>query len=204
MYTKDEITFGYVNLSDVVRDSKSSPVVAVAKTLEINPQMLMWDPAQLTIDKPEDIAASGAKVLHFDKTTYIDWMITKGYIKSSQSDPTYGGAPDTWVANSGNFIQQGFVSNEIYQYENTIDWKDGKPAPVKYLLIDSIGFRDYPAAMTVRKDKLEALSPCLALARAQAGPGLGRLPRGPRRRSTPSWSRSPTRLRHLLEGDTPS
>ena len=163
MYTKDEITLGYVNLSDIAKFSKSSAVVAVAKTLEINPQELMWDPAQVTIDKPEDIAASGFKVLHFDKTTYIDWMIAKGYIKESQTDPTYGGAPDTWIASAGKIIQQGFATNEIYSYEHSINWKDGKPAPVKYLLVDSIGFRDYPAAISVRKDKLAALSPCLKL-----------------------------------------
>ena len=161
MYTKEEITLGYVNLSDVVRDSKVSPVVGVSKTLEINPQMLMWDPAQITIDKPEDFAKSKAKILHFDKTTYIDWMVAKGYVTADQLDPTYGGSPSVFIEKNGNFIQQGFATNEVWDYENTHAWKDGKPAPVKYLLMDDIGFRDYPAMMTVRKDKLEALAPCL-------------------------------------------
>ncbi len=161
MYLDDDITFGYVNLSDAIKDSGSAAVVGVAKTLEINPQMLMWDPAQLDITEPADMAASGANVLHFDGTAYIDYLIAQDFLTADQPDPSYGGAPDQWIANGGNFIQQGFATNEIYKYENEIEWKDGAAAPVEYLLIDSVGFRDYPAMMTVRADKLESLSPCL-------------------------------------------
>ncbi len=163
MYLDDDITFGYVNLSDAVKDSGSALVIGVAKTLEINPQMLMWDPAQLDIQEPADMGASGANVLHFDSVAYIDYLIAEGILTADQSDPSYGGAPDQWIANGGNFIQQGFASNEIYKYENEIEWKDGAPAPVDYVLVDSLGFRDYPAMMTVRADKLEELTPCLEL-----------------------------------------
>jgi hypothetical protein len=161
MYTKDEITFGYVNASDAAKDSKTAAVVGVAKTLEINPQMIQWDPTQLKIEKPEDIATTGAKVLHFDGTTYMDYLVTKGYVTESQVDPSYGGAPDVWIAAGGNFIQQGFVTNEIFKYENIFEWKDGKPADVSYLLVHDLGFEDYPAMLTVRQDKLADMTPCL-------------------------------------------
>ncbi len=161
MYLQDDITFGYVNLSDAMKDSGSNAVVGVAKTLEINPQILQWDPTQLDISEPADMAATGANVLHFDGVAYIDYMISEGDLTADQPDPSYGGAPDQWIANGGNFIQQGFVTQEIYKYENTIDWKDGAPADVDYLLIHDTGFEDYPAMMTVRADKLEELTPCL-------------------------------------------
>jgi hypothetical protein len=163
MQLKDEITLGYVNLSDAMKDSVTAPVVGVAKTLELNPQMIMWDPTQLEIDKadPTTISASGAKVLYFDGTTYMDFLLSEGVVNSDQLDPSYGGAPDQWIANAGNFVQQGFATNEIYKYENDIAWKDGAAAPVDYLLIDELGFRDYPAMMAVRADKLEGLTDCL-------------------------------------------
>lgn len=161
MQTKDEITFGYVNLSDAMKDSATAPVVGVAKTLEINPQMVMWDPEQLDITEPEDMAASGAQVLYFDGTTYMDFLVAQGYVTEDQLNPSYGGSPDTWVAQGGNFIQQGFATNEVYKYENVIAWKDGAPAPVDFFLIHELGFEDYPAMMTVRQDKLEELTPCL-------------------------------------------
>jgi hypothetical protein len=161
MYAKDEITFGYVNMSDAMRDSSSAAVVGVAKTLEINPQMVMWDPAQLEITAPEDMAASGANVLYFDGTTYMDYLEAQGYVTGGQLDPSYGGAPDQWIAQGGNFIQQGFATNEIYKYENEIPWKDGGPADVEYFLIHDLGFEDYPAMLSVRADKLEELTPCL-------------------------------------------
>ena len=161
MYIKDEITFGYVNTSDAAKAAKDNPVIGVAKTLELNPQMLQWDPAQLTIETPEDFAASGAKVLHFSGTTYMDYLVSKGYVTAAQVDPSYDGSPGAWIADGGNFIQQGFATNEVYKYENEIQWKNGAPAPVKYMLVDALGFHDYPAMLSVRKDKLEALKPCL-------------------------------------------
>ena len=55
-----------VAFSDLVKDSVAAPVVAVGKTLDVDPQMVMWDPEQQSISEPQDIAASGAEVLHFD------------------------------------------------------------------------------------------------------------------------------------------
>jgi hypothetical protein len=157
----DDITFAYINLSDVMKDAGEVPMIAVAKTLDLDPQMIMWDPAQNPIAAPEDIAASGAQVLHFEGVAYIDYMIAQGYMTAEQSNPSYGGAPDQWVAEGGNFFQQGFATNEVYKYENEIAWKDGAPAPVDYYTVGELGIPNYPATMTMRADKLEALTPCL-------------------------------------------
>ena len=80
-----------------------------------------------------------------------------------QSDPNYGGAPDQWIADGGNFIQQGFATNEVFKYENLIDWKDGAPAPVDYAIIHELGWQPYPAAYSVLTERLDELSPCLEL-----------------------------------------
>jgi hypothetical protein len=165
MKTDQDITLGYVNTDDAIQSSPTVEVTAVATTLEINPQMIMWDPEQLDIDAadPVTIKDSGARVLHFGEATYIDWLISKGFMDESQSDPNYGGAPDQWIADGGNFIQQGFATNEVYKYENVIEWKDGAPAPVGYATIHELGWQPYPAAYSVLTERLDELSPCLEL-----------------------------------------
>ncbi len=163
MRTDQDITLGYVNTDDIIQSSPTVEVTAVATTLEINPQMVMWDPEQLDVDAsdPATIAASEARVLHFGDATYIDWLIANGFMEDGQSDPNYGGAPDQWIADGGNFIQQGFATNEIFKYENLIDWKDGAPAPVEFAIIHDLGWQPYPASYSVLTDRLDELSPCL-------------------------------------------
>ena len=165
MMTDQDITLGYVNTDDAIQSSPTVEVTAVATTLEINPQMIMWDPEQLDADPtdPATIGETGARVLHFGEATYIDWMIANGYLDESQSDPNYGGSPDQWITDGGDFIQQGFATNEIYKYENEIEWKDGAPAPVEYAIIHELGWQPYPAAYSVLTERLDELSPCLEL-----------------------------------------
>jgi len=165
MMTDQDITLGYVNSDDIIERSPTVEVTAVAATLEINPQIFMWDPEQLDIDldNPESIKDTGVRLLHFPTATYVEWMIANGFLDEGQSDPNYGGAPDQWVADAGNFMQQGFATNEVFKYENLIDWKDGAPAPVDYAIIHELGWQPYPAAYSVLTERLDELSPCLEL-----------------------------------------
>lgn len=165
MKTDQDIVLGYNNSDDIIQAAPTVELTAVAATLERNPQMIMWDPTQLEVDKadPTSIAATGARVLHFPGQAYIEFLISSGAMTADQSDPNYGGAPDQWVANGGDFIQQGFATNEIYKYANLIDWKDGAPAPVDFLLIDELGWQPYPGSYAVLTERLEELSPCLEL-----------------------------------------
>ena len=153
----------YINISDVIKDSAAVPMVAIAKTLDQDPQMVMWDPAQYDIQKPEDMADTGATVLHFPGTAYIDYMIGQGYITADQSNPSYDGSDAKWVADGGNLIQQGFATNEVYKYENDIAWKDGAPADVSFYTVAEMGFDNYPATITMLKSRVEELDACLTL-----------------------------------------
>jgi hypothetical protein len=138
-------------------------MVVIAKTLDKDPQMVMWDPTQYDIQKPEDILATGASVLHFPGTGYIDYMIGKGYMTADQSNPSYDGSDAKWVAEGGSLFQQGFATNEVYKYENDIAWKDGKPADVSFYTVADMGFDNYPAVITMMQDKATELDACLTL-----------------------------------------
>jgi hypothetical protein len=165
MQTDRDITLGYVNTDDVIQSSGTVRVTGVAGTLELNPQFLMWDPEQLDIDPtdPASLGTSGARILHFPGTAYMDWLTGKGFIDASQSDPNYSGAPSEWIAQGANFVQQGFVTNERYKYENLIEWKNGASAPIDFVLIHDLGWQPYPAMYTVLSERLDELSPCLEL-----------------------------------------
>jgi hypothetical protein len=156
-----EADIAYITSSDVIKDSAAVPMVAIAKTFEKDPQMVMWDPTVHDIQKPEDIASTGAQVLHFPSTSYIDYMLANGIMTPEQSNPSYNGSDSAWVADGGNFFQQGFATNEIYKYENDIAWKDGKPADVSFYTVGDLGFDNYPAAMTMLKSRAEELDACL-------------------------------------------
>ncbi len=158
-----EADMAYINMSDIIKDSAAVDMVAVAKTLDKDPQMIMWDAEQNPIESPEDILETGAQVLHFPGVAYIDYMIGLGYMTEDQSNPSYDGSDAAWVADGGSFFQQGFATNEVYKYENDIQWKDGAPAPVDFYTVGDLGFDNYPATITMMRDKAEELSDCLDL-----------------------------------------
>jgi hypothetical protein len=151
----------YIPTSDIIKDSGAIPLVAIAKTLDQDPQMVMWDPTQNDIQEPADFAATGAQVLHFPGNSYIDYMISQGFITEDQPNPSYDGSDSAWVADTGSFIQQGFATNEIYKYENDIAWKDSGPADVSFFTVGELGFDNYPAAITMLESRVDELDSCL-------------------------------------------
>lgn len=151
----------YLNASDIIQDSDVIPMVAIAKTLDQDPQMVMWDPEVNDVQEPADIAASGAQVLHFPGIAYIDYMLAEGIMTDDQDNPSYDGSDAAWVADGGDFFQQGFATNEIYKYENDIDWKDGAPADVSFFTVGDLGFENYPAAITMLQSRADELDSCL-------------------------------------------
>jgi hypothetical protein len=159
-----EADMAYITISDVIKDSVAVPMISIAKTLDQDPQMVMWDPAQYPdVKEPADLAATGAPLLHFPGTSYVDYMIGQGYISADQSNPSYDGSDAKWVAEAGNLIQQGFATNEVFKYENEVAWKDGAPADVSFFTVAEMGFENYPATITMMKSRAEELDACLKL-----------------------------------------
>ena len=153
----------FISVADIIKDSAALPLVAVAKTLDKDPIMIMWDPTQFDVQKPEDLATTEASYIHFPGLAYIDYFIEKGYITAEQSDPSYNGSDAAWVAASGTLLQQGFATNEIYKYENDIPWKDGAPADVSFFTVGQLGYDNYPSSITMLKSRVSELDECLTL-----------------------------------------
>jgi hypothetical protein len=160
MYQDQSIYLGYVATDEAVQVADKLPTVAVTAPLDINPQILMWDPATYTINSWSDVAASKAKVLYLEGLPFMDYLVSKGYVTKDQLDASFDGTPSRFVAEGGKIIQQGYASNEPYRWEHDVD---GWMKPVKFLLVHDSGYEIYPQGLAVRKADLAKDSPCLKL-----------------------------------------
>jgi len=159
LFSDQSVFAGYVNTDDAIAgNGKGQPVVGFMASLDISPQMLMWSPARFTITKPTDLAKTRAKVLYFPGSTYMDYLVSKGYVTTDQLDDSYKGDPTRWLESSGDIVQQGFATNEVFTYENLVD---GWRKPVDFFLIHWMGYENYPAMLSLPKSRLEAARPCL-------------------------------------------
>jgi hypothetical protein len=134
-------------------------MTAVVTPLEIDPQIIMWDPAT----HPDwhiiaDIGQTNEKVLYFEGNTFMEYLVGTGILKKSQVDGSYDGSPSKFVASGGKVAVQGFATNEPYLYEHEVKaW--GKP--VAFQLVYDTGYPNYPTVLGIRPDQKDKLAPCL-------------------------------------------
>ncbi len=159
LYSDDSIFLGYVNTDEQIATFAETPTIAVMAPLEKNPQILMWDPETYDFATFSDIGDSGAVVNVFPGQFYTEYLVGTGQLTADQIDPSYDGGPQRFIAENGALVQQGFATQEPYNYENSFeDW--GKP--VDFLLIHDSGYEIYQGALGIRPDKLDdAARECL-------------------------------------------
>jgi hypothetical protein len=159
LYTDSSVMLGSADLDAVVSVSATKPIVGVFAPLDISPVALMWDPAKHPgFNTIGDIGQSDAKVVYFQGSAYMDFLVNTGVLKKSQVSSSYGGTPDQWKASRGAIVQQGFLTNEVISYQqDPVIW--GKK--IDYQLISDAGYPVYPEMLTVRADKLDQYGPCL-------------------------------------------
>lgn len=158
MYQDPSIYLGYVATDDAVQAAEKFPTVAVVAPLDINPQIIMWDPKTYTIDAWSDVAATKAKIVYIEGLPFMDFLVSKGYVKAPQKDASFDGTPSRFVAERGKLMQQGYASNEPYRWEHDVEsWKK----PVKFLLVHDSGYEIYPQGLAVRQKEFASDKPCL-------------------------------------------
>ena len=159
MASDDSITLGYISTDDAAFSYDSIKTLAVVAPLEINPQIIMWDPETYPDVKTiADIGAAGITMNVFGGGTFLEVFVAEGVVSEDQIDPSYDGAPTRFIAEGGKIAQQGFASAEPWQYKNEFaEW--GKD--VAYELIHDAGFEIYAAPLAIRAEQKEELSDCL-------------------------------------------
>jgi hypothetical protein len=163
MYQDTDITIGYAGTDGQVQQSADLPTIAFVAPLDINPQMIMWDPETYPdVETIADLGAAlgdGSVVRYFDGAAYMEYLIADGQLSRDQVDGSYDGTPANFIAAEGKDGQQGFASAEPFIYENEVDdWNK----PVAFQLINDAGWTAYAGALSVRSGDFEELSPCLA------------------------------------------
>jgi len=159
VYTDDAITFGYANTEAQVLSYEDTPLLSVVAPLEINPQMIMWDPDTYpNVESLADLGEAGVPINVFGGGVFSEDFVAQGIWSANQIDPSYDGSPARFIAEGGAIAQQGFASAEPYDYENTFsDW--GKP--VAFQTLHDAGFEVYAATLGIRPDQKDELDDCL-------------------------------------------
>jgi hypothetical protein len=159
MYQHPEITLGMVQSDEIVQYSKTQPVLGVVAPLEIDPQIIGWDPkTHPNWHTIADIGQTSTRVLYFQGSAYMEYLIGSGILRRSQVDGGYDGSPSRFVGSSGNVAVQGYATNEPWTYQHEVAaW--GKP--IAYQLVYDTGYPNYGNVLAVRADKRAALDGCL-------------------------------------------
>jgi hypothetical protein len=158
LYTDPSVLLATADTDQIAQLAGTKPVKAVVAPMERSPVVLMFDPAQHSFATIGDIGKTNTRVLYFPGATYMDYLVGSGQLKKSQVDSGYAGTPDRWVAARGNIVQQGFLTNEPFAYENELPSWDKK---VAWLLVADAGYPVYPETLTVRADRESADAACL-------------------------------------------
>ncbi|MFM9085645.1 MAG: ABC transporter substrate-binding protein [Acidimicrobiia bacterium] len=161
MYQDPEIFLGFVSTDGAVQDSGEFPTMTVVAPFNINPQIIMWDPATYPDVKTiGDLKATGAKVRYFGGAAYMEYLVTEGILDKAQVDGTYDGTPANFVADGGKAAQQGFASSEPYYYEKVLtDWAK----PVAYQTVHDAGWTAYAQSLGGLPDTVANNAECLKL-----------------------------------------
>ncbi len=159
MHTDDGIHLGYGNTEGQVLRYDETPTISVVAPLEINPQIIYWDPQTYPdIETLADLGEEGVTINVFQGGSFSRVFVAEGIWHADQIDPSYDGSPQRFIGEDGAIAQQGFASAEPYTYEHVYeDW--GRP--LAFQTLHDAGFEVYSQTLTVVPDRLEELAPCL-------------------------------------------
>lgn len=184
LYTDKSVMLGAVDLDGGAQSSSKQQTLSVFSPLDLSPLVILWDKNKhQDWNTIQDVGQSGAKVLYFSGSTYMDYLTGSGILRKSQLDASYGGNPQDFLAGNtkGAIAQQGFLTNEVYNYPKSILKK-----PVGYQLVADTGYPNYPSTLAIRADRKGEFAGCLK----KLVPAL--------QRSTVAYMKDPSKTNSLI------
>lgn len=159
VYSDESITLAYGSTDGQILSWNETPLIAVVAPLDINPQMIMWDPETYPdVETITDLRDEGVTIAVFQGVAFPTVLTAMGVLDEDQIDPSYNGTPSMFIAADGEIAQQGFASSEPYQYEHVFEpWGQ----PVAYQLLHDAGYQPYTQNLAVPVDDVDELRPCL-------------------------------------------
>ena len=162
IYQDPSILIGMVSTDNLLGSSANAPVIGVVSPIAVSPIGLMWPADVYDFETVDDIAASDATVLVFGASAYVRWMTGTGLVREEQLDGSFDGSPSRFVV-EGDLVQQNFITNEPWLYQNEIEDWGGQP--IDFLVMAEFGWEAYPGvgSLSVRPEVLEEEADCLAV-----------------------------------------
>ncbi len=160
LYKDPSILLGFTSTDEAVAHSGDEfPTQAVVAPFNINPQIIMWDPATYPdVKEIADLKEPGVKVRYFGGAAYMEYFTGTGILDKKQIDDTYDGAPASFLAAGGKDAQQGFGTAEPYFYEKVLkEWMK----PVAYQYIHEAGWTAYAQSLGGTPANIEKYDSCL-------------------------------------------
>ena len=160
IYQDPSILIGMVSTDNMLGSSANAPVIGVVSPIAVSPIGLMWPADVYDFETVDDIAASDATVLVFGASAYVRWMTGTGLVREEQIDGSFDGSPSRFVV-EGDLVQQNFITNEPWLYQNEIEDWGGQP--IDFLVMAEYGWIAYPGvgSLSVRPEVLEEEADCL-------------------------------------------
>ena len=158
--SEKDILLGFTSTDEAVSHSGDElATIAVVAPFNINPQIIMWDPATYPdVKEIADLKEPGVKVRYFGGAAYMEYFTGTGILDKKQTDDTYDGAPASFLAAGGKDAQQGFGTAEPYFYEKVLkEWMK----PVAYQYIHEAGWTAYAQSLGSTPEKIQANDSCL-------------------------------------------
>jgi hypothetical protein len=153
----------FVSTDDLAIYSKAYPATGVVTPLDKSPQMLFWDPETYPdgFETVDDLAAledvDGAKVYVRSITDSFGKYLVEEGVPEDLFLEGYAGDGENFVANNGKWLNQGYSSNELWDFEHGREWEK----PVDYVYVSDLGYDFYPSVPSVATERLDELGPCL-------------------------------------------
>jgi hypothetical protein len=157
LYQNPNILLGYVGTDEAIQNSTKAPTTAVFATYNKNPQIFLWGNPKWNFTSVGQIGKAGVPVLAFNGATYLSLFEAEGLLKASQVNTSYNGSPAQFVADNGDVVEQGFATQEPYEYEHLVKQWD---KPVKFFVVNQ--YPVYQSALSIRTSRLKAEAPCLS------------------------------------------
>jgi len=159
MYADRSITLGMLNTDELVQRSKTTPVLGVVAPLDLDPQVILWDAkAHPTFNTIADIGQTDTRVLYYQTSPFMAYLLGAGILRPSQVDGSYDGTPSRFVAGRGQDAIQGYATNEPWSWEHEVpQW--GKP--LAWQLVNDTGYPNYANVLGIRAGDRDRLDGCL-------------------------------------------
>jgi hypothetical protein len=159
LYADRSITLGMLNTDELVGQSATAQMLGVVAPLELDPQIIMWDPkAHPDWNTISDIGQTNVRVLYYSGVSFMSYLLGSGILRAGQVDGSYDGSPSTFVARHGEYAIQGYATNEPYAWQHEVpQW--GRP--LAYQVINDTGYPNYANVLGIRVGDRDKLDGCL-------------------------------------------